>query len=242
MPNQTILDFWNFVRFETDSLQFESWVYAETALESVVGAELHLRLLETNYRNESQVHELKSVLWNWIDSKNPKFAEETYGLKTIPWQSAPFYPVICQKCKKRFDEPDLGDFAYGLFILHTEDGKAYAYLQGLENSAWDSISESFEKVIGKKPAKYPNHSNYVDRLQWTIARCADSFHGQKLEIIPRRCPNCQSTSIDGSYIHSDYSREIPVVSFRKFLALDDIAKFQRVEELAIASTKTNLYS
>ena len=165
-----------------------------------------------------------------------------------------FFEAHCNDCNETFGVPLLSDFLYGGLILKAEDGKAFAYMNGIEEENFDLISnilkESSEDKANREPrigqygflsavwAKikpereedYYLTNAYINRLQWTIAHCADEIGGQKLttQFI---CPNCRSTHVgygDAVVVKDD---EIPIVTFDMFNMLSESEKKERVLEV-----------
>ena len=165
-----------------------------------------------------------------------------------------FFEAHCRDCNKTLGVPLLSDFAYGEFILKSEDGKVFAYLNGIVEKNFDLISKTLKELgedrkhremrIGKygflstlwaniKPKREEDYylpGSYLDRLQWTIAHCADEIGGQRLTT-HFVCPNCQSKNVlygDAVVVKDD---EIPIVTFDTCNALSESEKKERVREI-----------
>jgi|SRR5215207_7377664 len=165
-----------------------------------------------------------------------------------------FFEAHCRDCNATFGVPLLSDFSYGEFILKSEDGKAFAYLNGIVEKSFDQISNILEefgedkknrnlrigkygflsawwaKIRPKRDEDYYQSVAYINRLQWTIAQCADEIGGQKLttQFI---CPNCRSNKVgygDTVVVKDD---EIPVVTFDMFNAMSESEKKEKVREV-----------
>ena len=146
-----------------------------------------------------------------------------------------FFEAHCSDCNESFAVPLLSDFAYGEFILKTEDGKAFAYMNAIIEKSFELISKLVKEISQSENSKElrPDHSfssGDLNTLHWVIAQCADEIGNEKLDN-QFRCPNCGS--IDVLYGNSVAVRddEIPVVSFERFNALVDSEKKDKVREL-----------
>lgn len=51
---------------ETQSKEFEAWVYSEKSLESVISSDDYLELISLNYESPSALYEAKKILTNYI--------------------------------------------------------------------------------------------------------------------------------------------------------------------------------
>lgn len=162
-----------------------------------------------------------------------------------------FFEAHCNDCHATFGVPLLSDFSYGEFILKSEDGKAFAYMNSIEEKNCDFISNMLKKFANDKenrelrkgnygflsvlwakikPARdkdyYPTNA-YINKLQWTIAHCADEINGQKLTT-HFTCPVCHSKNVlygDAVAINDD---EIPIVTFDVFNAMSESDKIEKV--------------
>lgn len=63
---------WRFAYDNIDPADFEKWAYAAEDLPTWLNSDLYLRLLETNYQDHLQVHELKATLQAWLNSSYPR--------------------------------------------------------------------------------------------------------------------------------------------------------------------------
>jgi len=126
----------------------------------------------------------------------------------------PMCKATCADCGRQFPYPELGDFAYGEFILHRDDGQDFRYLQGLGNEVWDCAAAHVSTGI----------------LQKVVARLVDAPAGRYFTIA-MVCPCCGSRRFrdwGGEHLSS---REIPSATFRAFSALGLAEKEGLLERL-----------
>ena len=64
-------------------------------------------------------------------------------------QKVRFFEAHCADCSETFGVPLLSDFAYGEFILKSDDGKAFAYLNAIVEKNYDLISDIL-RVFGEE--------------------------------------------------------------------------------------------
>lgn len=132
--------------------------------------------------------------------------------------------AVCGDCEGEFPYPWLGDFAYGDFILHREDGCGFCYLQAIDNDVWDFVAARV------RPGRNVHVSESGAILQEVVARLADHAEGQSftMEMV---CPHCRSRRF-GSWGGERVSfAEIPDASFQSFSSLDDRGKERLICEL-----------
>lgn len=133
------------------------------------------------------------------------------------------YKAICAGCKREFPYPSLGDYAYGCFILHREDGRAFRYLQAVDNDVWDFVA-------ARLPAKTDES---ITLLQEVVARLADrsESHSFTMAMV---CPYCKSRYFRDWHGEDVASVEIPEATFQTFGALGNDDKESLVSKLANA--------
>jgi hypothetical protein len=136
----------------------------------------------------------------------------------------PMCKAVCGDCKRAFPYPSLGDQSYGLFILHREDGRAFRYLQSIDNEVWNFVAA---RVQPRDPE--PVRSTGAV-LQEVVARLADPSEGRSftMEMV---CPYCRSRHFRGWEGEQVSTEEIPDATFQSFTALDDGAKDRLVRKL-----------
>lgn len=75
-PSQAIPEWqeiiWRFLRGDLPTDEFEQWAYNTERLQSLMSSDLYLELLEINYQDKEQVHELAKHLGAWIDRYYPR--------------------------------------------------------------------------------------------------------------------------------------------------------------------------
>jgi hypothetical protein len=132
--------------------------------------------------------------------------------------------AVCGHCKRDFPYPSLGDFSYGLFILHREDGRAFRYLQASDNDVWDFVEARI-----KAPSNVPVASSGAV-LQEVVARLADPSEGRSftMEMV---CPYCKSRHFHDWGGEQVSSEEIPDATFHSFNSLNQSAKERLIHEL-----------
>jgi hypothetical protein len=126
---------------------------------------------------------------------------------------------ICCDCCRKFKHPDLGDFAYGSFILSRNDGLAFRYLNAFKNPAWDFVA-------GRLQAR----DSTV--LQEAVARIADASEGQSFTMSVV-CPYCKSPNNRDDLGEPARTGKIPYATFEAFVAMDEHEKtefIRKVEE------------
>ena len=130
--------------------------------------------------------------------------------------------AVCARCKRNFPYPSLGDFSYGLFILHREDGRAFRYLQAIDHSAWDFVATRVHEIVRPGPG--------VSVLQEVVARLTDRSEGRAftMEMV---CPYCKSRHFHDWGGEQVSIEEIHDATFHSFNSLDQSAKERLVEEL-----------
>ena len=146
-----------------------------------------------------------------------------------------FFEAHCSDCNESFAVPLLSDFAYGEFILQTEDGKAFAYMNAIIEKSFELISGLVKEINQSENSKKLRVGNSyssgdLKRLHWVIAQCADGIGGAKLGN-QFRCPNCGSTDVSYGDTVAVRDYAIPVVSFERFRALSESEKKGRIREL-----------
>ncbi len=62
VPSETLASLWEFIRGDTGVRDFEQWVYACPQLEAVLGDQLHMLVIETDYGCYEAVYQLKKEL------------------------------------------------------------------------------------------------------------------------------------------------------------------------------------
>lgn len=164
-----------------------------------------------------------------------------------------FFEAYCEDCHKTFAVPLLSDFVYGGLIFNSEDGKAFAYIDALADLSFDFISKTLKrfakdkenrelrkgyygflstwwaKIKPRRDEDYYLTDTYINRVQWTIAHCADEINGQKLtsHFI---CPSCHSKNViygNAIVIKDD---EIPIVTFNTFNTMSESEKIDKIYE------------
>jgi len=164
-----------------------------------------------------------------------------------------FFEAHCRDCNEVFAVPLLSDFAYGEFILPSEDGQAFAYLNAITESSFDLISNLVQEINEKENsgvprenlgfmgtildklkresgAKHSPTSRDLNRLHWVVAQCADEIDDKKLSN-QYRCPKCRSGDIDYGAAIVVRDDEIPIASFERFRTLSETEQKGRVREL-----------
>jgi len=66
---------WRFVYDNIAASNFEKWVYAAKELDALLDPDIYLHLLEANYQDRLQVHELKNALEAWLITFYPLACE-----------------------------------------------------------------------------------------------------------------------------------------------------------------------
>ena len=127
----------------------------------------------------------------------------------------PMCKAVCGYCARESPYPELGDFAYGQFILHRDDGQDFRYLQGLGNDVWDCAAAHVSAGL----------------LQEVVARLADAPAGRYFTIA-MVCPYCGSRRFRDWGGEQLSSRDIPSATFRAFAALGPAEKKGLLERLA----------
>jgi hypothetical protein len=147
--------------------------------------------------------------------------------QTSPTQEVWFFAANCKHCRRTFAVPHLGDFSYGCFVFHGENGRVFGFLLALTCSAWEDIQSRLLKISGLQKIGRDNS----DRLQEVIANCADKIDGQSLWLHPA-CPFCQSQSLEYYPDNKPVEkRSIPIVTFTEYESLSEAAKMKRLKEL-----------
>jgi hypothetical protein len=138
-----------------------------------------------------------------------------------------FFQAKCNKCGALFETPLLSDFSYGEFIAKSENGAFAAYLNALEEPAFEEISSLFHKLL----KKYDLNSNEISCLHFIVGKCSDMIEGQVMRIdIGPICPYCSSTSTDYNDLKVVGKREVEELSFTSFIRLSDDEKNSLIKE------------
>jgi hypothetical protein len=130
---------------------------------------------------------------------------------------------VCAYCKHDFPYPSLGDFSYGLFILHREDGRAFRYLQATDHEVWDFVEAHVKSRGGQR-------AGLGIVLQEVVARLADRSEGRSFTT-DMVCPYCKSRRFRDWGGEQVSSAEIADATFQSFTALAESSKECLVEEL-----------
>ena len=132
--------------------------------------------------------------------------------------------AVCGHCKRNFPYPSLGDFAYGDFILHREDGRAFRYLHAIENAVWDFVAAR----VKPKSQGAIRSSGVI--LQEVVARLTDPSEGHSFTIA-MVCPYCKSRHFQEWGGEQASSEEISDATFHSFNSLDQSSKEPLVREI-----------
>jgi hypothetical protein len=136
-----------------------------------------------------------------------------------------FYEGTCRQCRRTFSIPLLQ--SYGQFIFHGENGDIFGYLSSFEEPAWEDITHRLAEVGLFKPS---TSRADIERFQRVIAASADPIGGQGLVLLPV-CPGCRSQSVEYGDSKPLDIREIPGVTFRRYHALSDESRMERLQQL-----------
>jgi hypothetical protein len=79
---------WRFVYDNMGVADFEKWVYATKELEAAFDSNLYFRLLETNYHDQLQIHELKKSLEDWLNTFYPLVCD------CLAWKDYQVIPIV----------------------------------------------------------------------------------------------------------------------------------------------------
>ncbi len=132
--------------------------------------------------------------------------------------------AVCRSCGRDFPYPALGDFSYGSFVLHREDGRAFRYLRALDHAVWNFVEERIESE------REPPANTRPSVLQEVIARLADRSEGLSFTMY-MVCPYCKSRIFQTWGGEQISSEEIPDASFHTFSAMTIAGKVQLIAEL-----------
>lgn len=66
--NRTIDQFWQFVRGDITSSEFEQWIYSDPTAENVLGKDLYLDVVSTNFLSKDSVFDIKKTLKRFLIS------------------------------------------------------------------------------------------------------------------------------------------------------------------------------
>jgi hypothetical protein len=141
--------------------------------------------------------------------------------------------AVCGTCEREFPYPSLGDFAYGEFILHSNDGSTFRHLYAINNEVWDYAA-----------ARVPPMQNVPVResgglLQEVVARLADDTEGRGFTM-KMVCPHCRSHHFRDWGRERISVEEIPDATFQSFTSLDDEARenlLDKLEKEIVAETR-----
>jgi hypothetical protein len=70
-PSPTYDTLWRFLGGDLPVPEFEQWVYADPALEAMLGPELYLTVIETDYRSQDAIERVKAALWVFAEQRDP---------------------------------------------------------------------------------------------------------------------------------------------------------------------------
>jgi hypothetical protein len=123
----------------------------------------------------------------------------------------------CARCKTHSARPELGEFAYGEFILTGESGNVHAYLHATDNPVFALVASTIEDDSGSL-------------IQEITARLADPLSGQRLTML-HVCPKCGCDEWESWHGDRVASENVPVASFTEFLSLSPERRRMRILEL-----------
>ncbi len=104
---------------------FETWLYENNDIESILGNELYFDLLNINYRDKHAIFEVEKFILPYIDFGRSEFLRITALLKSIDGEKGDIYSIMSQM----YD-----DYCSGYYFLR--------YL------AFSFITSGFEEEIG----------------------------------------------------------------------------------------------
>jgi hypothetical protein len=127
----------------------------------------------------------------------------------------PTFAATCATCGSRFGHPDLGDFAYGEFILTGESGNGHAYLNAIGNPVVEFVAGMIEDA---------------SIIQEVTARLADPVDGQRFTM-SHVCPTCRSHEWESWHGERLASEDVAEALFSEFLSLSLDDRKRRILEV-----------
>ena len=137
--------------------------------------------------------------------------------------------VQCYKCGKAKEFFFISDFAYGESIVVYGEGRKYAYINFLEDSAYNEFITLVNEIIatnGKKITK-----NILMQELFSIA--CDPISNFPIRFGEQeRCDYCNSCQFESFMIKpiEFIDVEVPVITHEKWEGLDCVQKWEKIEE------------
>ena len=124
------------------------------------------------------------------------------------------FKAACAECGHEFLRPELGDFAYGEFLLCTESGREFFHFSAMENPACKLVEPQLPKGV---------------KFAAVMASLADPVNEEALVSHPV-CPSCQSSKL--AYWGGDRvgQRVVLAATFTRFLGLPSSEQQLAVQE------------
>lgn len=140
----------------------------------------------------------------------------------------------CARCGKQFKAPDLGFNSYGEFLLRSIGNADEAYLNAMENSAYQEVNALLKvnsKVSGKKPGELAD----ILRKWFGLIACDPDRAGQPFQIgaFPK-CISCGSQEMDyweATDPAEFVERNVCLVTHVSWAALSDDEKKARIDSV-----------
>jgi hypothetical protein len=193
---------WRFVRGDTTPAEFEQWAYSETTLEALLGPELYMRIISTDYRDRDAVWRVRGELEHFaraaapmacecvaladtavVDMANPGRALD--HLEEIRQRGDPYWWLHLSRCSACgtswlvAQEERQND----VFLLHRlDDDEVRA---AVENNIWPVDFDRYETLL--RLGKAAGHSvTFLDpvgdsSLSWTMQDLARERPGIRLD-------------------------------------------------------------
>jgi hypothetical protein len=99
----------------------------------------------------------------------------------------------CLSCSHEFESCELPDFAYGLKLLRTHDGKGCAILHCIDNPVFDEACSIVEKIVGKRADQF----QLARLIDVALTAACDPLEGKPLSATQGpTCPACGSSHVD----------------------------------------------
>ena len=130
------------------------------------------------------------------------------------------FTACCASCGGTFSHPDLGDFAYGLFVFTGERGTVFALLEAIGHPVFELVS----RVLTDTNTSGEDGGSLIPEV---CANVADPVAAQRLRC-HHVCPLCQSDSWKWWGGERTGAMDIADASYSEFQLLSEQEQRQRI--------------
>lgn len=141
--------------------------------------------------------------------------------------------VLCSKCKQKNDFLYLSDFSYGQRLILFDEGRQYAYINLLQDEAFDDYEKQLQEVL-RRNNKEIDEENLFEIIDCTFGIACDKILGNKIDFSyqKRKCIYCSSNVFDSLMVEPEtiMNVDVPLITHEQWKLLNKDEKEQAIEK------------